>query len=185
MQTKGISLNGILKSLEALYGAETYRETVAALGGELGERVRMGALLSGGWYPLAWYRELHATAQMVTGRRADLARELSRAATLADFRGVYRLLTFVLSPRAILRKAPSVWNRYYDRGKVEIGEAGDTFTVVRVSDCEGFDLSLWEDVTGGCLGVTEACGGKDVRATLLGGGRDGDPGMQVELRWKP
>jgi hypothetical protein len=184
MRVKGVSLIGTLKSLETLHGAAAREAAVVALKGELAEQVRGNALLSAGWYPLEWLRQVHAAAQTATGRGPQLARELSREATLADFRGIYKLLTFVLSPQGIVRKAPSTWSRYYDGGRLEVVEARAGFASARFIGCEGFDRNLWEDSIGGCVGVLEACGASDPFVTVLRGGRDGDDGMDIEVRWR-
>jgi len=184
MRTKGVSIVGVLRSLRALHGPDVHDAVVGALPPELRDPVQQNAILTGSWYPIAWYQGIHATAQRVTGRGPDLARDLARRATLDDFRGIYRLLTFVLSPEGLLRKAPSAWSRYYDAGRVEILEARNDFAQVRFSGCDGFDASLWEDTIGGCMGVLEACGAKEIQVELLAGGRDGDSTMEVTSRWR-
>jgi len=184
MRTKGVALLGVLRSFEALHGPAAYRTALASLPDELRDRIRLKSILGGSWYPIDEYRQIHLAAQRATGRGPDLARDLSREATLDDFRGIYRLLTFVLSPHGMLRKAPSAWSRYYDAGRVEIRDARDDHAIARFCDCDGFDTTLWQDVIGGCLGVLEACGGKEITFRVLAGGGDGDTAMEVETRWR-
>ena len=184
MKTRGLSILGVLKSVRTLHGDAGYDKTVSHMTGDVVDLVRDSTLLSTAWYPIAYYQEVHAAAQRATHRGPQLARELSREATLADFRGIYRLLTFVLSPEGILRKAPGTWSRYYDQGRLEVGEARPRFATAHFSGCTGFDRSLWEDSIGGCIGVLEACGAKDVLVNIARGGRTGDDSMSIEVRWR-
>jgi hypothetical protein len=184
MRTKGVALLGVLKSFEALHGRAAYEAAIDTLPEALRDRVVLNGILGGSWYPIEEYRRIHLAAQQAARRGPDLARDLSREATLDDFRGIYRLLTFVLSPHGMLRKAPSAWSRYYDGGRLEIREARDDFAQARFSGCEGFDSTLWQDAIGGCLGVLQACGAKDIDVRVLAGGRDGDQTMEIETRWR-
>jgi hypothetical protein len=95
----------------------------------------------------------------VTGRDVELVRALSRDAMLHDFRGIYRLLTFVLSPAFIMRRSPPLFGRYYDR-------------------------VLWENVLGGATAVLEAGGAKDVRIKAVRGGGDGDQELDMIGEWR-
>ena len=111
-------------------------------------------------------------------------RELSREATRDDFRGIYRLLTFVLSPEFLMRRSPGIFGRYYDTGTLVVPEARAGRCRAIYSGCEGFDRVLWEDVIAGSSAILEVCGAKEIRATRVRGGGDGDTELEVLAEWR-
>jgi hypothetical protein len=181
---KGLGALGILRSIKRLLGDEVHRRVVAELPGEIGERARDGTLIAAGWYPLSDYSALHALAQRHTRQGPELARALSRDAVLQDFRGIYSVLTFVLSPQFLVKRSPGIFSRYFDTGRVEVPEARPGFARARFSACTGFDHNLWEDSLGGTLALLEACGAGDLQLTVHSGGGDGDDHLEASTTWK-
>ena len=182
--TKGLQFRSFLRALGKIRGERAVEETLAALRLELGDALRLGTLVTVGWYPLEWYRELHAAAQKATHEGVELARAVSRAGIQDDFRGVYRLITFALSPQAIIRWAPKIVSLYFDTGSCVIDIAEPGLARGRFVGFAGFDRSLWEDLIGGITGVMELAGGKQLTAHVIAGGSDGHVDMTIEVRWK-
>ncbi len=182
-QTKGLQFRSFLRALGTIRGERAVADTLGALRPELGDALRLG-LVTAGWYPLAWYRELHAAAQNATHEGVELARAISRAGIQDDFRGVYRLITFALSPQAIIRWAPKIVSLYFDTGQCVIDVAEPGLARGRFVGFTGFDRSLWEDVIGGITGVMELAGGKQLVANVVAGGMEGHADMTLEVRWK-
>jgi hypothetical protein len=182
--TKGVSFRGLMGALTRLHGADALDRALAFVPDELANAVRFGKFVSSGWYPLAQYRALHAAAQRATGLGPELARALSREATLQDFRGIYRVLTAVLSPEFLIRRSPSLWRRYYEQGELAIPEAVHGRARAVFTNCTGFDRNLWEDAIGGCIGVLEACGARAVGVELVSGGGDGEVAMTMVATWR-
>jgi hypothetical protein len=166
-----------------MLGNELHHRVVGELSGEVGERARSGSLIAAGWYPLEDYRQIHAVAQRLTGKGVELARELSRDATMQDFRGIYSVLTFVLTPQFLVKRAPGIFGRYFDTGKVEVPEARSGFARAKFSGCAGFDRSVWEDAMGGTLALLEACGAEQLQLTVHSGGGDGDDHLEATTTW--
>jgi hypothetical protein len=182
-QIKGVGVRGLLTAVNHLYGSDTYLLMINETHAELQRAVRNNAILPSGWYPLWYYRELHRATQVVTKGGPEIARAIGRQATHDDFRGVYRVLTFILSPQSLIRRAPGIFNRYYDTGRLEVPRAIHGSAHARFSGCAGFNRDLWEDTVGGCTGVLEVCGGRNVEIKLISGGQDNDDGCEFEAVW--
>jgi hypothetical protein len=170
--------------VKRLHGAETVEKMIALLPPELARLMRTGGFVTAGWYPLATLRELYRTAQRATGRGVELARDIGRESTADDFRGIYRVLTFVLSPSFVLKRSPAVFSRYFDTGRMEMIEARDGHARARFEGCAGFDHNMWVGLVGGCAAVLEACGGKEVVITIVDGGGEADEHLTITATWK-
>jgi hypothetical protein len=182
-RTKGLQFRSFARSLRRLRGEEALAKTIELLPGELGDGLRYATIVTGGWYPLEWYRDLHGAAQRATGEGRELAREIAKAGVQDDFRGVYRLVTLALSPQAMFRWAPKVVTLYYDTGQLVIDVAEKGFVKGRFLGFAGFDRNLWEDMIGGVGGVMELAGAKNLAPRITGGGKEGDEDMALEVRW--
>ncbi|HZS38281.1 MAG TPA: hypothetical protein VFF06_15695 [Polyangia bacterium] len=183
-QIKGVALRGMLAAARKLHGDSFLEAMLAHLPPQTARLVRAGGFLSGGWYPLATFRELNHAAQRAAGLGPELSRALAREATADDFRGIYRVLTFVLSPEFVIKRAPTLFSRYYDTGRMEVVRAVSGSAQARFSGCVGFDRSVWQGVAGGCVAVLEACGGQDVDVRATDGGNDGDEHLFLAATWK-
>lgn len=177
---KGLVFDSTLELLGTKYGAAAVNAVKARLPEPLRSSVTAGAMVKGGWYPLDWYDALHVAAQEVTGRGADLAREIGRESTRHDLsKGVYRVFLKIVWPDLVLQKAPLIFNRYFEEGEmaVEPVEAqpfqvdGRKTVSATFRGCTGFTESIWQDVFGGCEGALLAAGARDVTVTLSAGGR--------------
>jgi hypothetical protein len=182
-QTKGLQFRSFTRALRSLRGDAALAATIELVSTDLGDGLRYNTIVTGGWYPLDWYRELHAAAQQATHEGIDLTRAIAKAGVQHDFRGVYRLVTLALSPQAIFRWAPKIVGMYYDTGRCTIDVAEEGYVRGRFQGFVGFDRNLWEDMIGGCTGVMELAGGRDMAPRVLSGGRDGDTDMALEVKW--
>jgi hypothetical protein len=180
---KGVGLRSFFGAIVRLHGPGVIDEMLPHLPEELRRPTKLRSFVSGGWYPLDYINQLHAAAQKATGRGTDLARAIGHDSTVDDFRGVYRVLTFVLSPEFLMKRSPSMFGRYYDTGKLET-TARDGFAEARFSGCTGFTHSLWEDITGGCTAILEVCGAKDVVIHATDGGGDKDDHLTLKASWR-
>src|SRR5262245_54918201 len=80
-----------------------------------------GTILSGGWYPISWYRDiLHAYCAAVS-EGSDLIRALGYRTTRTDFSRIHNwLLTKLVSPQMLLGFSARVFNSYFDTGEFTI-----------------------------------------------------------------
>jgi hypothetical protein len=179
---KGINFRSLIGAAQRLLGPVMLEKMVTLLPPELGKQVRKNTFVTGSWYPLADFRALHGAALQATGRGPELTRELSRECALDDFRGVFRVLTFVLTPEWIMRRTPVIWHRYFDVGQVTV-EAQARYALAHWTGAVGFDRVLWNDVIGGSTGVLEVCGAKKLKVSIASGGGDED-NLSLAAEWQ-
>ena len=182
-EVKGLSFYNVSESVQQLRGDGALARFRLHAPRHVIEMIDARAFVAVGWYPLDWYRDLVKAALQATNEGSAFARELGRVSTITDFKGVYRLLKFVLSPQALLARAPSVYDRYRRPGRLTIEDAKAGFARVRFEGCVGFDECLWQLAAGSCVGVLEVCGAKNVRTRIISGARDGHTDATFEGRW--
>src|SRR5438874_9994980 len=95
---KGTAIRGIVSGVDQLCPPGTIDKMLPMLAPPLAKAVKHRSFVSAGWYPLTEYRALLEAVMVATGGGVDIIRQIARQATRDDFRGIYRLLTFVLSP---------------------------------------------------------------------------------------
>src|SRR4051812_23727670 len=134
---KGLAFRGMVGSLRRLKGDDAVKRTVELLPAELAKTARADLFVTQTWYPLADYAELLRAMLTANDADSELIRVLSREAVLHDFRGVYRVLTFVMSPEFVMKRGPLLFSRYYDTGQLEV-EATPGLAVARYTGCKGF-----------------------------------------------
>jgi hypothetical protein len=183
-QVKGLAFRSLVAAAKRLCGPPVLDKMLPFLPEEIARAVKHSGFLTGGWYPLPHYRALHAAIARASGRGLELARALGRDATMDDFSGVYRVLTFVLSPEFLIRRAPGIWNRYYDTGSLTVPVARKGYAEAEFRGCRGFDRVLWEDAVGGSIGILEACGAKEIHVHIRDGGGDGQDFLDAVCAWR-
>lgn len=182
-RVKGICFRDFLVVLEEEVGADGRARVVAQLRPEVGEALTYGGVVRGGWYDIEWYAHLHRVAARVADR-PDLARRVGQRSTYMDLTaGVYRVFARVASPEFVIRRAPALFNSYYERGAMQVTVSRAGMAQARWSGCRGFDRNLWWDLFGGCEGALTACGAENIRVRVVSGGGDGDEAAVVEARW--
>ena len=184
-QVKGLAFRSFVGAVKRLHGAPVVEKMLPYLPVDVATAVRGDRFITSSWYPLSQYRALHmALARATGGKPPELARAIGRDATMDDFRGIYRVLTAVLSPEFLIRRVPLLWNRYYDIGTVTVPAARKGYCEANFRGCVGFDRALWEDAVGGAVGILEVCGAQDVRVDIRAGGGDGDDFLEGACSWR-
>jgi hypothetical protein len=182
-RAKGLAFRGMLGSLRRIKGEEGIRRLLDILPPELARTARADLFVTQTWYPLTDYLSLLRAIHTMAGNDIGLVQSLSREATLNDFRGIYRILTFVLSPEFVMKRGPALFNRYFDTGTLVV-EAEPHKGVAIYTGCKGFDHLLWNDVIYGGTAVLEVCGAKDQKFKVVAGGQDGDDVCTVQFTWR-
>ena len=181
-QAKGNNFRSLMATSRRVYGPAVVAQALALLPPALAKSLERDTIITGNWYPLAHLRAFNHALVQASGGGVEVIRELARTSTLDDFRGIYRVFTFVLSPEFLMRRTPGIWKRYYDSGVVSV-EARANFAEARFSQCSGFDRILWQGVIGGCEAVLEACGAKQIDVTIKSGGGDEDH-LTMTATWR-
>jgi hypothetical protein len=183
-QSKGLILRTLLQSVKALCGDSVAAKVVDRLPGELGQAVKNGGITAAGWYPVGWYTAIHVAMQEVTAGGPELARVLGRESTRADFRGPYRFFAIILTPQAMIAKAPKAFRMSWDTGTVRIPEARRGAARAEFRGCAEWNALLWQDMLGAVEALVEVGGGRNPRVEVLAGGGDGEDFMDISFRWE-
>jgi hypothetical protein len=183
-QVKGLAFRSLVRSAQRLFGPGVVDKMMPLLPAEIARTVKHDSFVTSGWYPIGQYRALYGAIARASGKSPiEVGRTLGRDATMDDFRGVYRVLTAVLSPEFLIRRAPGLWNRYYDTGTLAVhAQKGSAEAEFR--GCTGFDRVLWEDAIGGSVGLLEVCGAQEVAVQVRAGGGDGQDFLDAACTWR-
>jgi len=183
-QVKGVVFRAFMRFLREGHGETTTERVLSLLPTDFAEKLRSDTLFTGNWYPLAWYRQLHAAAQQATGQGVELARQKGLTGVTQDLSGIYKIFLRIVSPEFVMGRAAQLFNLYYDTGTMEIVESRRGAARARWRGCAGFDRNVWADVLGGCEAGLAAAGATRLSLRLVSGGRDGDEEMDAEARWE-
>lgn len=181
---RGVPLLSFLAALRTIAGYDAVNRTMGALPTSMREAIRYRRIMSNEWYPLAWYRALHSAAQQATGMGPRLARLIGRETTRANVPGIYRVFLLVVSPQALIVKAPSIYQQNFDTGEVQAVECHAGLALLAWRGCAGFDLNIWSDAIGTAEALVELAGAKGVHVDVLSGGGDAAADADMRLTWK-
>jgi hypothetical protein len=182
-RTRGVPILSFLGALRTLAGYDAVNRMMGLLPPALRDAIGHRKLVSKDWYPLSWYRAMHAAAQGATGRGRELAKLIGRETTRADFSGVNRVFLLVMSPQALIAKAPRVYEQYYTRGTITTPACRPGYARLEWRGCAGFDRNMWDDMLGSVEALLELAGGQNAHVAVLAGGGDGDEDTDMELTW--
>jgi hypothetical protein len=180
---KGLTLATSLDAIARLCGDDARAATIAGLSIlEARDTVQSGRLQPSAFYPIAWQRDIHTSAQRVTARGRELSRAIGYEGMRQDLLGIHRVIRTLLSPETLVRLGGRMWTSYFSGGHVALPICSPGLIRAEFSACHGFDRNLWENIVGSCQAVVESAGGSDVELSTLRGGAD-SPSMVVEARW--
>lgn len=158
VRSKGTNIHGILTTLGRVHGEASRARVLAAVAGEAGEALRHGAVVSSGWYPVAWHDATLKAIEDVFPSRRFAVRELAYEAVKHDFQTLFKVVSLVASPSFALTNATKIMARYYDGGRVSLLEARLGYVHFRFEDYRGFTSRIWDDVHGGLQCVVDMMG---------------------------
>ncbi len=158
VRSRGTNIHGLLAAVARAHGEDARARVVSAVRGDAGEALRLGAIVSGGWYPIAWHDAALVAVEETFPARRFAIRELTCEAVKNDFKTVFKVISLVASPSFTLTNGSKVMARYYDGGRVTVPEARDGFIHVRFDDYFGFTSRVWDDVHGGLEAIVELMG---------------------------
>ncbi|MGC4095070.1 MAG: hypothetical protein QM756_45555 [Polyangiaceae bacterium] len=173
-KAKGINFTTVLAAVKELHGAEALERARAALPGDVGNALRYGGLVVGGWYPIEWYVELWNTLQAQLDLDEVKARAIGVCAARIGVNRVYRVFSRLASPSTLLRVAGAAFSSYFDTGEIRVSADGSKALIAEWSGCSGFNSLLWADSLGGAEYFLSATGVSEVKVHVLRGGGDQD-----------
>lgn len=158
VRSKGTNIQGILGTVGRVHGEPVRARVLASIAGEGGEALRLGAVVSSGWYPVAWHDATLRAIEETFPAQRHVVRELAYEAVKNDFQTLFKVVSLVASPNFALANATKVMARYYDGGRVSVIEAREGFVHFRFDEYYGFTPRVWEDVHGGLAGIIDLMG---------------------------
>jgi hypothetical protein len=182
-RVKGVAFRSVFASVGKLRGKAAQQATLARLSEELQNGFTYGAIVSGGWYSIDWYKELFKAIRAATGEGKELVHDIGRQCTRDDMSGIYSVLAKLISPQSLLSLSQRVFSNYYSLGKVEAVESRRGYSHARWTECRGFDENMWTEILGSCAQLLEIGGAQNVRARIVSGGHDGSDSMEVAAHW--
>jgi hypothetical protein len=182
-RVKGIAFRSVFGAVATLRGKPAQQALLPLMSEDLRGGFVYGAIVSGGWYPIAWYKELFKVIRVSTGEGKDLPFEIGRQCTRDDMAGIYSMIAKLISPQTLFSLTQRVFSNYYSVGKVEQVEARAGYTHARWTGCHEFDENMWTEILGSSQQLLEIGGAKHVRARILTGGVDGCDFMEAAAHW--
>jgi hypothetical protein len=182
---KGSNFIGLLRALDALRGVEARERVLDAMPESMSSPIRLGQVVVMGWYPVAWYAELHAAVHRCFGEGPALARKLSHHATTADIGSIHRFIASMLSVQTVFGQTHRLMALYWKGGKIERLEITNGRARVRFMGWPGFTALIWEDLMGGMEAVLDNCGAKNgrCRAANVRVLNDMTETLEIDVRW--
>jgi hypothetical protein len=177
---KGNMFVGASRAMRTLEGDAFVSSVLEEMRTEGGRAMREGSLLSAGWYPVAWYRDLIGTACKL--KDDPFAFRIGVETARADVTTIHRVIFRVLTPKIMLTQSRRLLRLYYSAGDAAISTERDGHAFIRYSGFRGFDAHLWQDFLGGSTTLLELTGAKDIAVKVRGGGTDAS--MVCETTWR-
>lgn len=179
----GIMLRNRMRNLSMLEGRQAHDEVAEALPKELGEGLRYGRIIAGGWYPIAWLRDLHRTMEEVLGLGETFARKLGYYGSKQNFRGVHRGYAAGITPGAMMAQTAKLYRVYYRCGEMSVHMPHPRVVVGTWTNCRGFDSNLWGATLGSSEALLEMCGIRNLKVDLTAGGGPKDH-AEITASWE-
>ena len=180
--TKGSILRSLLKFIEKDLTPEQRERAMAALPADDRELMSRRSILPSEKVSEFALNRLTVTAATAKGEPLDRFGRRAGAAELKDALGIYRFLTSVLTPTALLRKASTMWSTVHSHGALSVEDVTDDSARIRLSGFPSEEahcarLTGWMEALGDMTGVKRVAVEHDV--CLTRGGAD----CQWRLQW--
>jgi hypothetical protein len=123
-QVKGSALGGFKRYVETQHGSkdlEVWLRDASPADAEL----LGGIILPSAWYPIGtWNRLVNSYVARLGAGKPDSFRPVAAFIAENDLNLIFKVLLKVASPEAILNRSPSLWDRYFDGGKLAAESVG-------------------------------------------------------------
>jgi hypothetical protein len=181
VRIKGQGFIGFMAMLRRLHGEDAHAKVVAGLPSDLAVALKNGEIVPMGWYPIAWYSALQASARGVCG--PAVSRRVGAEAARSDVNTIYRFILKFFSPETLLGQSAKVFGLFCEGGSCKVEMARKGSARLRYGDCPGACRGMWDVIAGGTEVIVELCGGRDVAVKALSGGGDDDSVLVLQVTW--
>lgn len=180
--TKGAILRSLLKFIDADLTAEQRERAISALSEADREIATRRAILPSEKISEFTLNHLTVAAAAAKGEALDSFGRRAGAAELRDALGIYRFLTSVLTPTALLRKASTMWSTVHSHGAMTLDAETDDSARIRLAGFPSEEahcarLTGWMEGLGAMTGARRVVVVHDVCLAR------GDADCQWQLRW--
>jgi len=155
-----------------VYGPSARQRIERETPGALGEALRFGGIVVGGWYGIAWYREFWMSLHDILGVDEAAARRIGHHSARISVNVAYRALARMTSPSMLLSMSARAFGYYYEPASLCVKQPDAKRLTAEWRDCDGFDSLIWSEVEGGATYFIEATGVTGVSLSVISGGGD-------------
>jgi hypothetical protein len=167
------------------YGLDAADRVKEALSKEAREVLYSELLLPGDWVDVRLAVEHTVVLDQLLGDGdGKLAADLVREIAASHFKGLYRVMFLLASPRSVLEKSSRLWPRYYDQGESPVVIHTDGHATSQIVGCPDMPQHHEWLVLPYVEEVLRQAGAKDVTAEHLQCVADGAEFCATDVRWK-
>jgi hypothetical protein len=163
IEIKGHAFRTYLEVVGDIWGVTAKKQLLLGLASDFRETLQRGLLLSSGWYPVAWYRQLYDVLLSQLPNEKDLPSRIGEATVRKDIAGMYSFILKLTSPTLIARHLDRIIGSYVRGGEASM-VVTDNIAVGELSGWHGMNHPLWEEFCSGGKLVLETSGAKRVAA---------------------
>ena len=161
MQVKGGALLSRLSFVREQRGEEAVQRVLARLP-EI-DRKTCAQILTGGWYPFELNERLDGAVAAEMGMGDNVFLMMGEKSALQNLGGPHRAMLSPGDPHGLLRRAPQIYQMYYDVGRRTYESAGEKKAILKTYDAPALSKNDCLTVVGWHRKAIEMCGGKEAR----------------------
>lgn len=162
--TKGTILRSLLKFVEKDLSDAQRADALAALPAEDRQLLERGRILASDKISEFVLNRLTVAAAKARGESLDAFGRRAGRAELADAVGVYRFLTVLLTPKALLHKASALWSTVHSHGRMLVENETQNSATVRLIEFPSEEAHCAR-LTGWFEGAGDMTGAKNTAVT--------------------
>jgi hypothetical protein len=181
--TKGTILRSLVKFVQKDLSPEQLARAYAELPEADRLLIEKTTILASEKIPEFTLNRLTVEAAKAKGEPLDSFGRRAGRAELADAVGVYRFITMVLTPTALLKKASTMWGSVHSHGKLLVEDETSGSARIRLTGFPSEEAHCAR-LTGWFAGAGEMTGAKNPRILHTACVCRGDAECQWQLSWK-
>ncbi len=183
IEVRGTTFASVQGAISDLRGQAFLERVVGAMPEESKKALRFGSVIASGWYPIAWYRELFASALELSGE-LQFPREIGRASIRREINGVHRLIFRIISVEMLQKQSSRFFGSYFRPTECTVERVTPNPARTLYRGCVGFDRNLWLEQFGCIEELMAQARVTAPRLRIVSGGNDGDDACEIESRWR-
>jgi uncharacterized protein (TIGR02265 family) len=163
VKVKGGALLSRLGFVREERGEEGVQRVLARLSDA--DRSACSPILTGAWYPFELNQRLDDAIAAEMGMGDDVFLVIGAKSASHNLTGAHRAMLSPGDPHGLLRRAPQIYQMYYDAGRRTYERLADHKAVLRTYDAPAYSRHDCLTVVGWHRKAIEMCGAKNARVT--------------------